>query len=493
MSNEKQPLIAQARALAVEAKQVLGPEFASEVDTILGRIDEPLRVAIAGKVKAGKSTLLNALVGEKLAPTDTGECTKVVTWYRDGHTYEVLVQPSDGSPAQQVPFRRDGGAVDIDLGSLVADDIKRIDVSWPSSSLRKMTLIDTPGVDSVNSEIGEQTVRFLDSSQESTQADAVLYLMKHMHTSDLHLLEAFHDDEVSSPNPVNAIAILSRADEIGVGRLDSMASARRIASRYEDDPKLRRLVQIVLPVAGLLAETARTLTQQEFGQLSALAAIPPKELEIHLLSADRFIEARPETPLTSLERSHLLDRLGLFGIRLSLPLLRRGVVTNSSELSDELVERSGLVALQQILATLFVDRADVLKARSGLLAIERICLRDRKRPGVDHLLVEIERIMAGAHPFKELSSLAALRGGTVKGKTKDLLRLERDLGATGATPWQRLGLGADASEDDVRAATYAEIATLQRIAESPFSGHDLAAACRVAIRSMEALLVAEPA
>ena len=36
-----------------------------------------------GKVKAGKSTLLNALVGEQIAPTDAGECTRIVTWYRD--------------------------------------------------------------------------------------------------------------------------------------------------------------------------------------------------------------------------------------------------------------------------------------------------------------------------------------------------------------------------------------------------------------------------
>ena len=48
----------------------------------LERFDEPLRVAIAGKVKAGKSTLLNALVGEEIAPTDAGECTRVVTWYQ---------------------------------------------------------------------------------------------------------------------------------------------------------------------------------------------------------------------------------------------------------------------------------------------------------------------------------------------------------------------------------------------------------------------------
>ena len=46
------------------------------------RLHEPLRLAIAGMVKAGKSTLLNAMLGEQIAPTDAGECTRVVTWYR---------------------------------------------------------------------------------------------------------------------------------------------------------------------------------------------------------------------------------------------------------------------------------------------------------------------------------------------------------------------------------------------------------------------------
>ena len=78
------------------------------------RVDEPLRVAIAGKVKAGKSTLLNALVGEELAPTDAGECTRIVTWYADGPTYAVTAHLTDGTTTPR-PFTRSSGAVRISL------------------------------------------------------------------------------------------------------------------------------------------------------------------------------------------------------------------------------------------------------------------------------------------------------------------------------------------------------------------------------------------
>ena len=62
------------------------------------RLHGPLRLAIAGKVKAGKSTLLNALLGEELAPTDAGECTKIVTWYAEGPAPQVMVHPLAGRP-----------------------------------------------------------------------------------------------------------------------------------------------------------------------------------------------------------------------------------------------------------------------------------------------------------------------------------------------------------------------------------------------------------
>jgi ATPase subunit of ABC transporter with duplicated ATPase domains len=78
------PLVSEVRQLL---DNVLGdaPEAArTTVERSRHRIDEPLRVAVAGRVKAGKSTLLNALLGQPIAATDSAECTMIVTRYEHG-------------------------------------------------------------------------------------------------------------------------------------------------------------------------------------------------------------------------------------------------------------------------------------------------------------------------------------------------------------------------------------------------------------------------
>ncbi len=454
----------------------------------LSRFDEPLRLAIAGKVKAGKSTLLNALVGEKLAPTDTGECTRIVTWYRDGHTYQVMVHPDVGDPVQ-ARFHRDDGAIEVDLAGRSADDVDHLDVMWPSPGLRRYTLIDTPGIGSLSDRLAQRSFEFLDAEEDDTPADAVIYLMRHVHSADLRLLESFHDTTVSLPNPVNAIGVLSRADEIGAGRLDAVGSARRIATRYGRDPRLRRLVQVVVPVAGLLAETAGTLTEAEYQMIVALAQVPAKEFDPFMLSVDRFVAGRPDLPLTSLEREHLLGRFGLFGVRLSLSMIRRGVVSSSQELADELRSRSGLVDLQTLLSTLFLERADVLKARSALLTLDRLCREHAGEDGVAALALEVEQTIASAHPFQELSTLAAVRSGVVVSRSEDRMdELERLLGGTGGARWRRLGLDADADDATTRAAAVELLTRWQAIAENPMSDRDLVLAARVVVRSLEGIM-----
>ena len=100
-------------------------------------------MAIAGRVKAGKSTLLNALIGQRLAATAAQECTRLATWFQDGPGYRLLVQPRSG-PTVQLPFPHDGTVGSADLGPNPVDRIERLIVERPSPTLRQMTLIDTP-------------------------------------------------------------------------------------------------------------------------------------------------------------------------------------------------------------------------------------------------------------------------------------------------------------------------------------------------------------
>jgi len=463
-----------------------GTAAAGRLAALRDRMDEPLRVAIAGRVKSGKSTLLNALVGERLAPTDAGECTRIVTWYRDGHGYQVLLHPRLGRP-RQARFTREDGAIEVDLAGLSPDDIEEMVVTWPSQALRTATLVDTPGIGSLSERAARRAWELLAAEDEETPADAVLYLMKHLHANDLEFLRAFHDTEVSRPNPVNAVGVLSRADEVGVGRLDSMASARRIAARLAADPKVRRVAQTVVPVAGLLAETAVTLTETEVAQLRRVAERPAKEAEGLLLSADRFVAAMPELGLTSIEREQLLSRFGLFGVRLASTLLRRRATSTATELAAELAERSGLADLQDVLRSLFFQRRDVLKSRSALLAVDAL-VRAERRPGSDAVGAEVEQIIASAHPFNELRVLSSVRAGWVTGKAEVIAELERLIGGSGSAAHLRLQLPADADADTLGSAAAQALGRWQRRAENPFTGHELAIAARVAIRSCEGML-----
>src|SRR3954454_1772110 len=72
------------------------PDLHSELSWIGQRLNQPIRIALAGTLKAGKSTLVNALVGEDIAPTDATEATRIVTWFRNGPTPKVTANHRGG-------------------------------------------------------------------------------------------------------------------------------------------------------------------------------------------------------------------------------------------------------------------------------------------------------------------------------------------------------------------------------------------------------------
>ncbi len=475
-------------ALIEEARRRSGDVGVTEqLDEIAARLTGPLRLAIAGKVKAGKSTLLNALLGEELAPTDAGECTRILTWYHQDDRPHATLFPVDGAAPRERPYTREDGALQVDLGGTDPADVDHLEIGWPTSRLRDLTILDTPGIASISADVSARTERVLSTDDGRVPvADAVLYLLRHTHSTDIRFLESFHDDELAHGTPMNAVGVLSRADEIGSCRLDSMAVADRVARRYAAEPRLRRLCPVIVPVNGLLGHAATTLREAEYALLTTLANAPLSEMSELLLTADR-LASRPTTlQITEIERGHLLERFGLFGVRLAVELIRSGAAPTSVALSTELAERSGLNRLRAVLTRQFETRSRVLKARSALAALDDLLGSDTF--DAPDLVSRSEEIAARAHEFQEVRLLSDLRTGMVTLPADRQTELDRLFGGTGHDPASRLGLPENATGDDLRRAALDALASWHGIAEHPLTSRHDRIAARAAVRTLEGLL-----
>ena len=481
-------LIERVRGACDEAARLVNdPALQAELQAVRERVDGPLRVAIAGRIKAGKSTLLNALVGERLAATDAGECTRIVTWYREGIGYRAIAEMSDGA-VRELEFQRpEGGALCLMLDGVRADDVDRLVVDWPSSALRRATLIDTPGLASLDDSTSARTRAFLAmESENGSEADAVIYLMRHLHRRDADFLDAFKDRSLANVSPVNAVAVLSRADEIGAGRVDAMTSADRIAQRYEGDERIGALCIGVIPVAGLVAETGYTLQEQEFAHLKTVAQLPDDQLDLLLLSTERFSgSALSALPVDV--RHRLLVRLGMFGVRYSVDAIREGRVKTATDLANALIEVSGLGELRRVIDGHFLPRATTLKGRSALSSLRRLArLISSKDPAASQQIeATVEAIEASAHEFAELRLAHLVLSGAVTFSDEEVDEARRM--TAGGDARTRLGLDSGAAATDVQAAALAGVERWRTRGASPMATPTLRDAAEVMARSYEGL------
>jgi hypothetical protein len=307
----------------------------------------------------------------------------------------------------------------------------------------------------------------------TSDVDAVLHLTGPVRAEDRSALQG-------NPIPVNTIVVLARADELGGGRVDAMTSAKMIARRLRAEPELGQLCQDVVAVAGLLAVAGRTLTDAEFDALVALAALPREELDELLLSTDRFMNPALEDVVL---RQGLLERFGLFGIRLCTTLVRRGY-GDPSRLAAELVQRSGLNDLRLAIQRHFTERAPVLKARSALVAVETV-LRAEPRPDARGLLAEVERIQVTTQDFAELRLLAALQTGRVDLPSEIAAEAERLLGRAGTSPAARLGVE---DSDGLLKLALGVLDRWQAYAGNPVWRRAQTAAAKTVVRTCEGII-----
>jgi hypothetical protein len=289
---------------------------------------------------------------------------------------------------------------------------------------------------------------------------------------------------------VGVVGVLSRADEVGAGRLDALAAAAEVASRLAAGPELAGLCHTVLPVAGLLALGARTLRQEEYLAFRSLAGVSRDELQLALLSVDRFSSAGTALPVDAALRDQLVRRFGVFGVRLAVALVRGGT-PDAPSLAADLRRRSGLDALRDTLEVQLAQRADQLKAHGALLELRRL-LRGHPAPGVTELGHRVETLLADTHGFTELRLLGRLPALRLDLTATELDELGRVLGGRGASVPERLGTDPDAPLSLVRARAAELVETWRSRARRPLADPATTRACRVAARSAEGVLASLP-
>ncbi|KHO24843.1 dynamin-like GTPase family protein [Mycolicibacterium setense] len=462
------------------------PDVHNELDRIGRRLNQPIRIALAGTLKAGKSTLVNALVGEDIAPTDATEATRIVTWFRHGPTPKVTANHRGGRRSN-VPIARDphDRGLTFSFAGLNPDDVADLDVEWPAAELIDTTIIDTPGTSSLSRDVSQRTHRLLVPEDGVPRVDAVVFLLRTLNAADIALLKQIGELVGGSSGALGVIGVASRADEIGAGRIDAMMSAKDVAKRFTEEMDKTGICQAVVPVSGLLALTARTLRQSEFVALQKLAGVEPAQLTKAMLSVDRFVREDSSLPVDAPTRAALLDRFGMFGIRISIAVMHAGV-SDSVALADELLERSGLIALRDVIDQQFAQRSELLKAHTALLSLRQF-VQQNPIYATPYILADIDPLLADTHAFEELRLLSLLRSRPTTLNEDEMASLRRIIGGSGTDAASRLGLQPDAPFDGPRAA-FAAAQRWRRRADHPLNDPFTTRACRAAVRSAEALV-----
>jgi GTPase SAR1 family protein len=147
--------------------EILGHEITrmllGRLEDVRARAASKLRVVVLGDFKRGKSTLINALLREHVAPTDVLPETVTINEFSFGDSPSTSLRLEGGG---RVAIRSED-LRSSQLSTLMErspERITRVDVRAPISLLRDIVLVDTPGTGDLRVDLEQLVREYLDKA-----------------------------------------------------------------------------------------------------------------------------------------------------------------------------------------------------------------------------------------------------------------------------------------------------------------------------------------
>lgn len=245
------------------------PELAQllpEVSQLVATLDRPLLLTVMGEFNSGKSTFVNALLGEEIAPMGITPTTATINILKYGRERSGRVVYRDDS-SRDVPWAEVAGLLRA-LDEAEVRRIRYVEVLYPADMLQRVNVVDTPGLNSILPE-HEQTAR-----EFIAQADAVVWLCtvdQAGKASEREALQAIRDS-----GQREILGVLNKIDRLGAlqGAADGKDPQAQVMQHLLDPVEgMGSLLEDVVPFSGRDALRGRLDGDAERLQRSNLAGL----------------------------------------------------------------------------------------------------------------------------------------------------------------------------------------------------------------------------
>jgi small GTP-binding protein len=196
----------------------------SRLQHIIENLQQTLKVFVIGEVKAGKSSLINILVGQQISPTNILEATASLWEIGYGQEDTASIEYHNGL-SEKIPFDQVQSVLSITNQENLekAKDIAYVKVRTRKHDFRELLLIDSPGLATVTEQNAQLTRNVLED------VDIALWVLNANHLGQTDIMQEV-ENLAQLGKPI--IAVISKIDEVDTSPERLIKYVNRHAGEY---------------------------------------------------------------------------------------------------------------------------------------------------------------------------------------------------------------------------------------------------------------------